>query len=450
MRKSVFVRSAWLLLVTAIFLAAPALGRTQGQLAADVDLKKAFNASSDQLRALYSGEQAATKADKKHAEAAAQWYLYRLTIKAYLTEAPTPIAPNGAQKLQKEFHDKVTDIMYKNAVGKNGEFRKLFAAALVSSMKNVLADRDLKTDPTTIIHAVEMLPDMARLKQDEISNYLCELAKDAKNPVLQLHALKALKETMPIAIQPDPEDFAGVNAYNARKVRDVKNVDALRQYIERPVNTAGMSPEEYKAVIFIRREAIIALAQAGAPAVIATPNKKMVQPPEGAAAHTLLNVLAGNLQRPPTLQEKVEAALGLCSMKYPNMPEYEPQLGIYLIGKTLDEFVAEYSTDWVNFAKVGAGKKLPHMAFAGDARRWKAGLKELSANTPNPTGKAARELEAATTPILDKIMGKSDASKYGSLTPLDVNTLKTLLPQWRPKTGYIFKTLKMQEIPLGK
>jgi hypothetical protein len=132
------------------------------------------------------------------------------------------------------------------------------------------------------------------------------------------------------------------------------------------------------------------------------------------------------------------------------MPEYEPQLGIYLIGRTLDEFVSDYNTDWVNFAKVGAGKKLPHMAFAGDARRWKAGLKELSANTPNPTGKAARELEAATTPILDKIMGKSDASKYGSLTPLDVNTLKTLLPQWRPKTGYIFKTLKMQEIPLGK
>jgi hypothetical protein len=31
-----------------------------------------------------------------------------------------------------------------------------------------------------------------------------------------------------------------------------------------------------------------------------------------------------------------------------------------------------------------------------------------------------------------------------------VNQLKALVIQLRPKTGYVFKTLKMAEIPLGK
>ena len=407
MGRSVFVRGPWLLLGGAMLLAAPLFGRTQEQLAAKEDLKRAFDASEARLKQLISGEEPATKADKKHADAAAQWYLYRFTIKHHVT--PTATLPNPVDKLHKDLESKVTDLMRKDYVKNNAEFRKLFGIALVESMKSVLGTRDIKAEPSTVIHVAQMLPDMARLKQDEVSAYLCELAKDEKNPVMQLYAVKAIKETMPVVLQPDPDDFAGVNQHNARKARDIKNVDTLRQFIERPVDTKGMTSEEIKAVIFLRREAIISLALAGSPAVVAIPNKKMAVPPEGAAAHTLLNVLAGTLQPPATVSEKVEAALGLCNMKYPNMPEYEPQIAIYFIAKALDEFAVDYSKDWVNFTAAGANKKLPYLAYMGDAKRLKAGLKELSANTPNPHSKAAKELEAAALPVLEKI------SKYSSL-----------------------------------
>jgi hypothetical protein len=443
MRKSVFVRGSWLLLGTAVLLTVPAFGQEPEQLKGKDELTKTHNASDARLRDLFSGNEKATKADKIHAEAAANWYFSRFTIKSFVT--PTKELQFPVEKLHRDFHDKIADLMDKKNGDEKVEFRKMFGMALVESMKSVLRTRTVQNDPSTIIHVAQMMPDMARLKQDEVSAYLCELAKDEKNPVMQLYAIKALKETMPVVLQPDPDDFAGVNQHNARKARDIKNVDTLRQFIERPVDTKGMTPEEIKAVIFLRREAIISLAQAGSPAVVATPNKKMAVPPEGAAAHTLLKVLAGTLQPPATVSEKVEAALGLCSMKYANMPEYEPQVAIYFIAKALDEFAADYSKDWVNFSAVGAGKKLPYMAYMGDAKRLKAGLKELSANTPNPHSKAAKELEAAAQPILDKIM-----AKYGSLQPAEVNALKAITTQLRPKSGKVFKTLNIAEIPLDK
>jgi hypothetical protein len=451
MRKSVFVRGSWLLLVTAVLMAVATVGRPQDQLASKAELDKEFRDSDTRLRELFAGTgEKSSKADKKHADVAARWYLYRFTIKAYVT--PTKDSPNPVEKMQQEFHGRITELMEKRNGEEKVEFRKMFGVALVDSMKNVLGSRDVKTDPSTVIRALQMLPDMARLKQDEVSAYVCELAKDEKNPVVQLHAIKALKETMPVVLQPDPDDFAGVNQHNARKGRDIKNVDTLRHFIERSVNTAGMTPEEVKAVIFFRREAIISLAQAGSPAVVAIPNKKMAVPPEGAAAHTLLNVLAGNLQPPATLPEKVEAAIGLCAMKYhPNMPEYKPQVANYLIARTLSEFATDYSKDWENFTAAGARKRLPYMPYLGDAKRLKAALKELSANAAPPFAKATKELEAKTVEkILDKIIGKSDLTKYGAIAPDDVDQLRTFAGQLRPKDGYIFDKLKIAEIPLGK
>ena len=39
--------------------------------------------------------------------------------------------------------------------------------------------------------------------------------------------------------------------------------------------------------------------------------------------------------------ERIEAAIGLCHLKYPNMPEYNKDVAVYLVGLTLLEFVRE-------------------------------------------------------------------------------------------------------------
>lgn len=448
MSKSVFVRGLFGLFGVAVVLALPAPAKAQGQLSSKEELGRLYDASDARLREIFSGNgDPSGPADKKHADAIAKWFLYRLTIKQLMTPTPTLRDPLG--KLQGDFHGKITDLMDPRNGENKREFRKLFAAALVENMKHVLHGRDLKSDPSTVIWALEMLPEMARLNDDAVFAYVCELAKDDAKPVVQLHAFKALKLAMPIAIQQHPEDpqkFELLNIYNTRKKSDLRNVEVLQKFIERPFDTKGMGPDEINAIRFIRREAISSLAQAGSPAVaaIVLPKQK-AQPPQGAVAHTLANVAAGNLQPSPSLQEKVEAALGLCGMKYPQMPEYEPQVAIYLVGKTLDEFVSDYQRDWDNFAAVGAGKKLPYVPYLVDAKRLKAGLKEMATNTPPPHQKAAKELEARAEPILSVI-----EAKYGNVPVGAVNDLRKQVQASQPKNGYIFKTLKMQEIPLGK
>ncbi|HZZ81172.1 MAG TPA: hypothetical protein VFE62_21900, partial [Gemmataceae bacterium] len=406
MRTFLSKRGTWLILGTALLLTIPALSRAQGQQAASKeDLVKAMNASDTRLRALFTSEEA-EKGDEKHARVAAHWYLYRLTIRAYLTPATTATGPNGAEKLQREFHDKVSDFMDRRSyTSRRDRFRKMFGAELVKAMKEDILSRDPKTEATLIIHAAAMLPTMAMLRDDTVNNYLAELTKDDKSRVVQMYAVKALREVMPVPTQPDVDDVVKMPDFLKAKWRDVKTVDALRGFIEKPMDTKGMTVEEIRALTYIRREAITSLAQAKSPAVAAIPKKKMVAAPEGPVAYTLLNVLAGNVTPPPTLQEKVEAALGVCAFKYPNMADYDPQLGIYLVGRTIEDFVKDYNKDWINFTAVGGTKKLPYVAYKVDARRLKAGLKELGANTPTAHVKAAKALEsAAGTPILDKII----------------------------------------------
>src|SRR4029079_11996231 len=123
---------------------------------------------------------------------------------------------------------------------------------------------------------------------------------------------------------------------NAKRKHDATNVDALVKYIERPApNLKNMQPDEIATLRFLRREAIIALAAAGAPAVTAHP-KAPRRPLDGLVAPTLMKVLTKNGLQPPTsMNEKIEAAIGLCNLEYPWMPEYRPELAVYLVGHTL-------------------------------------------------------------------------------------------------------------------
>jgi len=296
-----------------------------------------------------------------------------------------------------------------------------------------------------------MLPTMVKLKQDKVTDYLIELVNDGKtHDIVRLYALKGLKELMPITIQPGDNDLDLTDkAQNRKRSRDTELVKALTTYIERPVDVAGMSAEEVDAVSYIRREAIISLAHAGAPAVLAVPMKSKKEKgkkpaPEGMVAPTLLKVLNGDLQPPSGLHEKIEAALGLCAMKHPNMPEYDPTVATYLIGRTLVEFLERYNKELDKIAITGSGRKLPSIGYRTEATRLRDALNDFA---KNGNAKSAL-LQKAANLILESMTPK------GSLyAPIDNARLGELqryvqqLQQTRPKTGQVFKTLEAPVFP---
>jgi hypothetical protein len=436
MRESISpVRLAWLL-----FGAAVTVALCQVASATQVGVVNVLEDNwkkTDKDRIAYMKAEKAVE-DKKAAEmvaqACAQYYLYRITH-----------GTMDAHKVQEKFAEMIAT----GGKADNKEFVNILGPKLVESMKEVLArQQNPKKDAIVIVNAAIMLPTMAKLKQDDVGNYLVEvIAGKDTHDVVRLYAIKAIKELMPITVQQDGARLdLERKEQNAKRNQDAKHVDALTKFIERPIIVAGLPYGEIEGRRFLRREAIIALAHAGSPAVLAV--KELIgkkKSPDGMVAPTLLKVLANNdMQPPPSVQEKVEAAIGLLNMKYPNMPEYNPDLATYLVGKTLVEFATEYNTDLTNFSD----KKRPsYLPWKDDARRLQEAIKKHAER--NPENLSAKELKhyAESPSKMDKrLLDRVIAYENVVVNELSEDVEK----KWRPrvKDGKVFKTLTAPEIRL--
>ncbi len=401
------------------------------------NLKKAYNEIDARRRELNNGNVEAKKADKAVADAVAEWHIYRAMIKFEKIDL-----------VQIEFNNEIASVMDKKNATTKRAYIDLLGAACAAKMKDVLEQADLKIEPSTVIYAAQMMPTMAKLKQENVSNLLVSLIEDPKtHDVVRLHALKALKETMPVRIQKDViplgEDDLKSNDQNAKRKHDSKNVDTLTKYINRPINVQNMDADAIATMKFLRREAIVSLAAAGAPAVHARAKPKIE---EGLVAPTLMKVLAkGAMQPPASLAEKIEAAAGLCAMEYRYMPEYHAELGIYLVGQTVIEFVNQYNKDYINFGVFGKEKRVPYVGWKADGKRLRDGLGQLAANAKeNPAAeKSAKELQAKAKRLLDRIV-----NDYQQTDAEFIEDLNRVVGQLRPKDGYTFKTIKTSAIPL--
>ncbi len=430
----------WLLCASSAIILTAIGASSADQVGNKEALQKAFNENAQRREQLFTGQEQAKAGDAKIATAAANFYLHRIT-----NTSENPLA------IQKDF----TNAIFKlEKAPSSRAFVNYFAPALVNSMKEVFANNNVKVDGPVVVNAAMMLPMMARLQDGAINDYLIFLIQDEKgtHDVVRHYALKALREVMPIRVQLDTdstlskfEDFNDASQ-NARRKYDAKNVNALAgyiEYIERPRKPDTITPGQIEIVRFLRREAIISLAQAGAPAVSAL--KKPVKM-EGLVAPVLLKVLAGDVEPSPSMSEQIEAALGLCAMRYPNMPDYNPEIAHFLIGRTLKKFTTEYNKDLINFAIVGAKKQVPYLFWKGEANRLKSGLKQLADNSAKiPAARtSAEQLEIKFGPIFNSI------STYKNVGGERVQDLDEYLPRITPKDSKVFKNLpKAPEIKLS-
>lgn len=419
----------FLCLTLAILWAQSAVGQQDEQpLGVPTEIEKAFKAETV-FKILTSDNPSAN--DKAMLDTAAKYFVWRVT---WLDNVGNP---DKLALFLKEF-----DRDYTNRVVKNKDLKKepvsFFNARLTEYFKAVF-ERKFDGNRVSTIQAAVMLPIVARSKDPVFGDFLTKIIKDAdKHDAVKLYAVRAAREYFPL--RP-----IGPNNPRPKNPADLERVQSLVGYIERKWPQAS-AKDELDAFSFLRREAVLSLAQVQAPALGF--EKKQV---EGEVAPALLKVLAKDiLEPPPSLTEKCEAAIGICNMKLKDMLDYQPQLGIYASGMALSDFFNAYRADYANVA----GKKtVGLLAYKNMADRFKNGLENLQSNLTEATG---------THPASPFAKGLYDQSK-GMLEniilhkPVD-NQLAVDFRRWvgekvgdkiGPKEKSLFKSNSALDVDLG-
>lgn len=362
-------------------------------------------------------------ADQPLLELAAQYYVYRVTLVTIERDR------EALHKVREEFKTE-TDAApkYKEAAAKQ------FAKALLSCFAEVFKQ---PFDKNRMAHAnaALLLPGLAQFKNEDVGDFLAKLIADPKtHDVVRLHAARALGEFFR-GIPPMEQTVAKGDQLRLKK--DPMRIQALLDVIDRKWDPKKIDPV---AAQYIRREAVKALAQARIPAVEV--NKGKLTAP---AAIGLLRVLAMPpvLDPPPSLGEKLEAAIGICQLKIDAAHDlFVPEIGIYRTARALNEFVRDYQFDFrKEFGGAGKKVKVPVMPWKYEAERVKQALKAMVDNTfaKEEALKRARSLDTNMQPFL-KAMANHQAID-------DFNNLNELVNVLRVDSPTVFKTV--ENAPIG-
>jgi hypothetical protein len=153
----------------------------------------------------------------------------------------------------------------------------------------------------------------------------------------------------------------------------------------------------------------------------------------------------GSLSPPPTMSERMEAALGLCQLKADVPPRPRADLVVALVGKALVDFMQLYFSDQDNFIK-NKGERPPLLPYKYYAERFKVALKDLQANLPANATAARQQLQAvekAAAPVLDSIRNRkriADAAR---------EPLKEAVKNLPPPNPAVYEGQQQPQIDLG-
>lgn len=363
------------------------------------------------------------KKDRDLIDHGAKYYAYRLQWTANKDD------PATLAKAIADFDQNVLNpLVGPNAIKTNQEARNLVGKAMAVRLKEVL-DLDFVAFRPSVMHAALMLPSLARLKQNDVDKLLADLVADKdKHDAIKLYAFKGMKEFFP-AYQITDNDDLTVKKLQERKKSELARIAALTKYIETPRGTPS-HPGELDAIRFVRREAIHALAHAEVPALADLKKKGQV---EGAVAPTLMRVLIKKgIEPEASLSEKVEAAIGVCNLKCDPMATYQPEMGVYLVGRFLDEYIRAYAGDYSNLVK---GAKPPPIAWRIQSERLRIALDNMEKNNQGGAYKAQAERIARS--------GKDYLTLISGHKLLEnPNAFRAIAETVRPKYNVLFKGVK--------
>jgi hypothetical protein len=364
----------------------PALA--QQQLGNKEDVEYKFNPQSTLFGNLRDGGIAFDpKAHKNLVELAAQFFVYRITWPSYRADKTLEGSLTGLRK-------RFTELMTAPATlsGKNKDLMKPLAHQLIGCFKQVL-DLPFEANHQAVTNAALMLQDLAKCRQDEVQDFLMDLTKPDKDrkyaysPFIRMCAIRGLGEfSNPNWAPIDDQQNASLAKVQAKLKRDVERLNRIWEFVNFPYAPQGTSPAHEDAFVFIRREGVKALAQSQVPAYSAEVKKEVLGP---AAKYLLHITLGGKLAEGTpavTLQERLEAALGLCNMKVAETPTYNADFTVWAATVCLAEFTSHYNRDFAYFAKVPGKDKqnttprLEELPWVAYAARLDDGLTALAAN----------------------------------------------------------------------
>jgi len=426
------ISAAGLLGLTLLVLAGNRLG-AQGQLASMKDLTDEHFKVYIRFGNLVSGQAQPNAGDKEVMEKETKYLILRFHAGK----------PDEVQKFQRDFRDVVTRAVNLPKDRNNSEFLREVGPVLAARFKEVL-DLPFNANKHPIVNVAPLLADAARLKSPALGDYLADVvaSKDGHD-VIKLFAARGLREFFPAACVSEIDEPLEMKKLQ-RKQTDLKRVNALVGFIERKVPD-GMSQPEADGWRYLRREALASLAQAQVPAVYVSKGK----PIEGPVAPLLLRVLAKNMTPEPGLGERLEAAIGICGVKFNEkfrpLTEYNPEPGLYLVGRFLVDFANEYNKDTPNIRV----KRAPLLPWRIESRRLELAVKDFANHAKGSAiEKLARELESLAQPVL-KVTGEGRGNQPDKLPALRqfANTLRPKMPP-DAKGVPLFKTIKGPEIVL--
>jgi hypothetical protein len=446
-------RSAALAAVFALLVGVPqAPAQQTGQIGNKEDTEYPFRRLKPQFDKWADGEVRPDPVkDKSNLQLAAKYHVYRLT---WVTER------KGTADIQKD----LKDLMLKPATleGRNKDFMKLFAQEVIPCLKTLVM-RDMMKDSQVVTNAALMLPVLALCKQDEVNDFLLDLVnldkdKDTNftvHPFVRMCAVEGLGE-LNNSGPPRIYDEYDPDSQVAKKKRELKRFNALVSFIAFSFPPQGTHPAREDAYRFARRKGITALAQLETPAINVikdkTDGKEKV---DGGVAYHLIYLASGGEMRGQaipqlSLDEKLEAAIGICHLKPALTPNYNVQLGLYVVAKCIADFAADYQTDYLYFApnaNVDAKEKevrkgQSKMAWKLEAARFQAAMEALDRNVPgeSPAYKYVTGLKAAVKEILDKISRRIQIE-----TPSE---LRLWAQSMKPASTEVYLGIKESAIPV--
>jgi hypothetical protein len=332
-----------------------------------------------------------TSEDQAIIRAAARYYVQRVALLAY----------SGDPKKLREFLRDFERVVNKAKEAKNQQAKQAFAKECIKALQAILGpDKGLPFNQwrTAVLFASYELEPLGRLGRPEVADYLADLVEKSKNDLPRLFALKGLRECFQ-ASQPEIHSFTS----NEDRLRQARWLEAILTFLNRPQPKAE---EDEGAFLYIRREAIKALAEARLPVVPLLDSKEIKAP----VAYGLMRVLVEGkegLSPPPTLSEKVEAVLGLCQLKSDVEPRPQAKLVLKLVGTALVDLSRAYLSDQVNFRKT-KGSLPPLLPWKYYGMRLKQALQELPTNQPDAAKAGALQLAQAAAKILTAMSSRTN------------------------------------------
>jgi hypothetical protein len=363
-----------------------------------------------------------TSATKEQLELASRFYVSRVTYATAHSDSKL------MGTIVKDFEDMIGVALGRN-VTNNRELLAKATPLFVQRFKEIF-ELDFKANRISIVNAAVMLPHFAKLKQDEIGDFLAALVDDAKkHDAIRVHALKGLREYFPA------KAFTKFEAENKqtleKKDRDLRRVGALVKVVDRKMPPMN-DPQKIGAFRYVRKEAVASLAEAQIPAVLAKDGKI-----EGLVALALVKVLAQKTEPTPSIGERLEAGIGICNMKARDVEEYDPAIGVYLFGVFLTDLVSEYKKDLNNIKQALKNRQPTYFAWKVESKRLDAAISELMRNTGPALGKDLPKLQAFETAARAVLR-----DMYGSDAIGREQDLRKAVQNLRPKTKILFKDNK--------